>query len=213
MFNMSNFKKILPILILLVCFTSFGVDVLSIYNNHIRNFDQSVGSWIQGFETPAITSLMKLFTDIGGGLPLIIIILLALFIMYRYLSYHKELGFLIGVMVGSTVLNACLKFLFHRDRPLIHRIIDAHGYSFPSGHSMSAFSFYGALSFMLWKHVPTLVGRIILVLISSFLILGIGISRIYLGVHYPSDIIGGYFVSASWLIPCFMLYRKYIKRE
>jgi len=73
------------------------------------------------------------------------------------------------------------------------------GYSFPSGHAMAALSLYGIISFILWRHIPKESGRIMLICISTLLVIFIGISRIYLGVHYPSDIIGAYLISGSWL--------------
>ncbi|MFC3884019.1 phosphatase PAP2 family protein [Bacillus songklensis] len=109
--------------------------------------------------------------------------------------------------------HQALKQFFHRTRPDLHRLIEIEGYSFPSGHAMSACTVYGMLSFLLWRHIPTRWGRGILILISITMILTIGMSRIYLGVHYPSDIIGGYFASGFWLAMAIWFYQRYQEKR
>lgn len=96
-------------------------------------------------------------------------------------------------------MNHLLKDFFQRERPTIHRLAEEVGYSFPSGHSMAAFALYGAFVYLLWKHVNSRTGRALLAAIGAIIVFAIGISRIYLGVHYPSDVVGGYFASWVWL--------------
>ncbi|MGZ7443243.1 phosphatase PAP2 family protein [Paenibacillus sp. TH7-28] len=207
---MFRIKISLALVTLIVCTLGFGAISLFVHDNEIRNFDKIVTAWIQHWENPALTAVMKFFTTIGGGLPFILVIITAMVVLYTVLRHRRELVFLAGVMLGSTVLNWALKTLFHRARPVIHRIIEAEGYSFPSGHSMAAFSFYGALAFLIWRHVPTSSGRSLIIVLSTLFILAIGISRIYLGVHYPSDVLGGYFVSGCWLTASILWYKKYV---
>lgn len=182
---------------------------IGILDHQIIHFDTAVASFIQQRESPALTKVMRFFTGIGEGWTIIVIILAVMLVLYIVLHHRKELVFLAAIMIGSSLLNLVLKLLFHRSRPVVHRIIEEAGYSFPSGHSMAAFSFYGALSFIIWKHIPYLRGRILLILLSALFILAIGISRIYLGVHYPSDVIGAYFISGTWLTAGIMVYQKY----
>ena len=116
-------------------------------------------------------------------------------------------------MIGTPIINQILKQFFHRARPDLHRLIEIGGYSFPSGHAMNAFAVYGILAFLLWRHIPTRLGRVALIMISSIFILMIGISRIYLGVHYPSDIIGGYFASGFWLAISIWFFQRYKEKR
>ena len=104
------------------------------------------------------------------------------------------------VVFGSSILNLLLKWVFQRARPDINRLIEITGYSYPSGHSMGAFSFYSVLAYLLWRHIDSRAGRGALIAVSIVMILSIGLSRIYLGVHYPSDIVGGYLASCAWLV-------------
>ncbi|MBB6022050.1 undecaprenyl-diphosphatase [Paenibacillus sp. JGP012] len=185
---------------------------LSISDNQIHRFDDVLISWIQGMESPGMTRWMQFFTWIGSGRQVVIITILAMLVLYLYLGHRRELLFLASVLVGSTLLNALLKVAFGRARPTIHRIIEISGYSFPSGHSMASFSLYGGLAFLIWKHIPSFTGRVFMMVASAAFILTIGMSRIYLGVHYPSDVVGGYFISGCWLFTCIWFYRRYLQR-
>ncbi|MGF6950693.1 membrane-associated phospholipid phosphatase [Neobacillus sp. B4I6] len=118
-----------------------------------------------------------------------------------------------AAITGSAILNGILKQFFQRVRPDFHRLIDIEGYSFPSGHAMNAFTVYGILSFLLWRHIPSRFGRGVLISVSIIMILAIGISRIYLGVHYPSDIIGGYFASGFWITTAILFFQYYQEKR
>nr|WP_312875741.1 phosphatase PAP2 family protein [Paenibacillus planticolens] len=176
-------------------------------------FDRSIISYVQGLEHPLLTSIMKFFTFIGGGYPVVVITLIIIFFLYKVLHHRRELILFVWVVIGSALLNETLKLIFHRARPMIHRIVDANGFSFPSGHSMAAFSLYGVVAFLLWRHIATPLGRGILILVSIAMILTIGISRIYLGVHYPSDVIGGFLASGSWLAISIWFYQRYQEKR
>ncbi|MGC5774191.1 phosphatase PAP2 family protein [Paenibacillus pabuli] len=211
---MQNLKKniSLPLLTAALSLAVFAIIALSISDNQIHRFDDTLMTWIQDMESPGMTRWMELFTWIGSGLPVVAITLISMIVLYVFLGHRRELLFLGCVIAGSAILNTLLKLLFHRARPSIHRIIEATGYSFPSGHSMAAFSLYGGLAFLIWKHVPTAAGRVLMIIVSAVFIVTIGMSRIYLGVHYPSDVIGGYFLSGCWLATCIWFYQRYLER-
>lgn len=192
-----------------VSLIGFSYMAILISGEEILQFDQRVISFIQGLESPILTSIMKFFTFIGSFPMVIVLFIVVSYFLYRALNYRTEL-FLFGtVIIGASILNQILKQLFQRARPDFYRLIGIGGYSFPSGHAMSAFATYGILTFLLWRHIPNRLGRTVLVIISSVFILMIGISRIYLGVHYPSDIIGGYFASGLWLTIAIWFFQKY----
>ncbi|OAB31988.1 phospholipid phosphatase [Paenibacillus macquariensis subsp. defensor] len=211
--NNRKLEFSMTLLISVICAIGFGLIAVFVGNAKIQNFDHTIISVIQGVETPPLTTIMKFFTLIGNGIPIAIITIVVMIILYIFLGHRRELIFLVCVVIGSALLNTLLKLIFKRARPDINRIAEAHGYSFPSGHSMAAFTLYGVLAFLVWKHVPTAVGRVTIIILSSLFIAFIGISRIYLGVHYPSDILGGYLMSACWLTGSIWLYQRYLERS
>lgn len=206
----KNFS--VPLLIAALSLTVFALIALSVSDHQIHRFDDNLIGWVQGMESPGMTKWMQVFTWIGSGRPVIIITIMFMIVLYIFLGHRRELLFLAAVIAGSATLNTLLKLAFHRARPTIHRIVEANGYSFPSGHSMAAFSLYGGLAFLIWKHIPTATDRVMMIIVSTALILAIGMSRVYLGVHYPSDIAGGYFLSGSWLAICIWFYQRYLER-
>ncbi|UQD51044.1 phosphatase PAP2 family protein [Bacillus methanolicus] len=191
----------------------FSFMAILISGHQIIKFDSTIISVVQGFESPMLTAIMKFFTFIGSTISVAVISLLAFLFLYKVLKHRSELILFVAVIIGTPILNQTLKLFFHRTRPDLHRLIGASGYSFPSGHAMNAFSVYGILSFLLWRHIPTRWGRIFLIFISSLMILMIGTSRIYLGVHYPTDIIGGYFASGCWLAFSIWFYQRYQEKR
>jgi len=197
----------------LITAVGFGLIALLISSKKIVNFDQNIILFIENFDFPIVTKIMKFFTFIGSGTAITALLAFIMILFYFVLKHRSELILLLGVLVGSALLNYLLKIIFHRARPDINRLIAVSGYSFPSGHSMAAFTMYGILTFLLWKHIPSQRGRICLIIFSVFMIAMIGLSRIYLGVHYPSDVLGGFFVSTTWLIFSISTYQRYQKRK
>ncbi|WP_366293957.1 phosphatase PAP2 family protein [Paenibacillus sp. AN1007] len=205
-------KISIPLLAAALCLFAFISTALSISDNQIHRFDAVLIDRIQGMESPGMTQFMQFFTWIGSELQVVVITVIVMFVLYAFLRHRSELLFLASVLAGSTLLNTVIKLVFQRARPTINRIIEVSGYSFPSGHSMAAFSLYGGLAFLIWKHIPSFAGRVCMIAASAAFILMIGISRIYLGVHYPSDIVGGYFLSGCWLFTCIWFYRRHLQR-
>lgn len=196
----------------LLCFI---VVAAQIHGDEVKQFDHSIIQAIQSFESPGITSAMKFLSFIGSTWMVVTISLAAIGILYFALHHRFELIFFVSVEVSSAVLNKLLKLTFARERPNLYRIVEEAGYSFPSGHSMGAFALYASLAFLIWRHVHARKGRIAVILLSSLMIVLIGVSRIYLGVHYPSDVIGGYMASgicftlSVWLFQWYREYRVY----
>ena len=190
---------------------TFGYLTIVIGNESITNFDTNITSFIQRLETSWLTFLLKGFTWIGSG-PIValitVIMMIFLFFVYRYRQQAVLLG--IGV-AGSALLNYLLKIYFRRERPEAYRIMEATGFSFPSGHTMMAFSLYTLIAYIAWRNVKTASNRFLFILFATFMIIFIAGSRVYLGVHYPSDILGGIFASAFWVTITITGYRFYEK--
>lgn len=204
-----SFRLTRAFVLSLLCAFGFAIVAALVGDRKIASFDQAVISFVQGWDSPALTSVMKFFTDIGSGLPVVAITIAIMLFLYFVLKHRRELILFVFVLGGSEVLNVVLKAVFRRERPTVHRLIAESGFSFPSGHSMGAFSLYGILAFLLWKHIPVWWGRTLIILVCVALILAIGISRVYLGVHYPSDVLAGYLASGFWLGASIWSYQKY----
>jgi len=206
--------RLLLAFILCICFgVLFGYIASAISTESIVDFDRTVIDFVQATETSWLTTVLKGFTWIGSAYFVAPVGFLAVCYLYFKLHYRHQAFLFATVMVGTVVLNALLKLYFKRERPEIHRIMDANGFSFPSGHTMMAFSLYAIIAYIAWRNVHTTLSHILLLLFAATMIITIGMSRIYLGVHYPSDVIGGMAASALWMTIAISVYAFYQDRH
>lgn len=182
------------------CFI-FGKFAEELIEEDLHAFDMAIINFIQSFISVESTKIMKLFTFMGSTKGIVGFSVLVIFLMVLNKKWWESLFFAVAV-VGSSGFNLLLKWIFHRARPNIHPLIAETGYSFPSGHSMVSLAFYGMLAYFLVLFLKNRTTKKITIIAFSFLIFLIGISRIYLGVHYPSDVIAGFSAGGVWLIVC-----------
>ena len=189
----DNYKWI----ILSICLILFLALAEDVFNKEIMQEDIIGYNFVKTYLIKKeITPIMKLITFFGGATCLIGLTII-LFITIK----NKKIGLLIGInLVTITILNQIFKFILQRPRPTENRIINENGYSFPSGHSMISMAFYGFLIYLIYKYVKNKKLKYISITLISVLIIFIGISRIYLGVHYTSDVLAGFLFSISYLI-------------
>ena len=198
-------KKNLKWIVLFIClilFLDIAEDVLAkdIMLRDIIGYELISRYLISDFATP----IAKVITKFGGVIGLIIIATILLIVIK-----DKKIGAFIWINLGtSALLNQILKHIVQRPRPTEFRIIDESGYSFPSGHSMVSAAFYGFLIYLIYKNVKNKHLRWAAITLLSILIVLIGISRIYLGVHYTSDVMAGFLVSISYLIIFISVYKN-----
>ncbi len=163
-------------------------------------FDQEILLALRELQTPFLDELMIGITFFGDPNVLgVVSLIIALVLVYR--RSFSEATVLIIANLGAVLLNLWLKDLFARDRPeLWERVVDVQLYSFPSGHAMIALVVYSVLAYLLVKTFPN--WRWLIITVTIPLILGIGLSRLYLGVHWPSDVLAGYAAGLVWLLTC-----------
>ena len=192
-FIVKNLKWI----VLFICLIGFFALAEDVFNKEIMNGDIVGYKLVSTFLiTDFATPIAKFITNFGGA---IILIVLA-FMLFIFIK-NKKIGVsIISNLAIITVLNQLLKIIVQRPRPTEFRIVEESGYSFPSGHSMVSMAFYGYLIYLIYKYVKNKYLKWISIILLSILICFIGISRIYLGVHYTSDVLGGFFISISYLI-------------
>jgi undecaprenyl-diphosphatase len=160
-------------------------------------FDYAVRNWVHGFASPGLTAVMKGVSLLGYGV-LIVELVVAIVIFLR-LRWRRGALWLAISMAGALALDVALKFAFHRPRPQPFFGSAPHSFSFPSGHALCSFVFYAVLAGLIADRVKPLALRVAVGIVAALLIAAIGLSRIYLGVHYPSDVIAGYLAAAIWV--------------
>ena len=165
-------------------------------------FDVAILQWLHAHQSKPLTALMVEMTYLGTGTVVIVVVgVAALFLWHTEHKHSARL--LLAATIGNILLNGVLKLVYHRARPTVFEWqTTAVSSSFPSGHAMSATVVYGTVAYLLvrlqkhdWAKALTLVTAV-------FLILLICLTRLYLGVHYPSDVIGGIIVGLAWASFC-----------
>lgn len=202
-FIVKNLKWI----ILFICLIGFLTIAENVFNKEIMNGDivgyKLISTFlISDFATP----IAKFITNFGGAIFLAVLTII-LFILIK----NKKIGVSIfSNLAIITALNQLLKNILQRPRPTEYRIIEETGYSFPSGHSMISMAFYGYLIYLIYKYVKNKYVKWTSMVLLSLLICSIGISRIYLGVHYTSDVLGGFLISISYLVMYISAVNKFL---
>ncbi|KAA0546212.1 phosphatase PAP2 family protein [Bacillus sp. BGMRC 2118] len=175
--------------------------------------DHKVALFISTIFSKDMQSLFIFITDIGSykvTFPLLVIVTVGLLLSRKFLFTFL----FIFNFYSVRLLNNFLKEFFHRERPPIaDRLVEAHNYSFPSGHSMNSIAIYGllcwlVLHFPLFRHT---LPRMLVIIGTSLLVLLIGVSRIYLKVHFATDVFAGFLAGSAWFLLLTLLYHSYQK--
>lgn len=204
--NLKNIKWII-LFICLVCFIALAENV---YKNELMQLDvmgyQLISKYLMSDFT---TTIAKVITNFGGVICLVITTLV--FIIF---IKNKKIGLLIAInLVLSSSINFLLKNIIQRPRPVEYRLINEWGYSFPSGHSMVSMAFYGFIIYLIYKYIENKKLKNILIIFLCFIIISVGISRIYLGVHYTSDVLAGFLIAVSYLIIYINFIKEYLLKN
>ncbi len=199
-------KLYTPLIILfsLVVFLRIMIDVAT--GGWIAQFDLLLNAKIVFIQSPVLTNLVLFITDILSPISLSVFSI----IFFGFLIYKKNLRYsniLLFGIVGGLIIRFLLKLAIQRARPE-NALIEASGYSFPSGHAMIAIIFFSLIIIFLKDYVKNKASRGIFAAIGIVLILLTGFSRLYLNVHWFSDIIAGFSLGAFWLALLFFVPRK-----
>lgn len=165
-----------------------------------------VDQWVVGrvlyFRTQFVTSTMEAITQCGGAR----FLAAASLAVIAYLLLRKQFSLATGLavaIIGGSLLNSILKALIHRPRPMTETtLVDSYGWSFPSGHAMSSVIFYGMIAYFLVKRTNSWRLKSFFLILAAFIAIMIGFSRIYLQVHYLSDVLAGFTGGLFWLSVC-----------
>lgn len=196
----------LGIFVLVAAGWLFGAIAEDVVNRDapLGTLDLDVAAWLHAHATPAMTSLMFILSDLGAPVSVIAITLLTAAVLATRRRWYR-LVFLLLATVGGEVVNFLMKKAVHRQRPFFEDpIVTLTSFSFPSGHAMGSTVLYGALAaIMIWP-MRQFRWRIATVCAAALLVALICFSRIYLGVHYLSDVVAGCLAGLVWLVSCLM---------
>jgi membrane-associated phospholipid phosphatase len=167
-----------------------------------RLLDDTITSWFQMHATPELTRSARIVTFFGSVIFLasasavIAVVFAVRRWSYRLLAFALATG-------GGSLLNLLLKHFFHRQRPVLENpLVTLSSYGFPSGHTMGATIFYGVLALCVTYSIRSWARRLAVVCAAALIIGAIGLSRIYLGAHYFTDVIGAIAIGSAWLAFC-----------
>lgn len=178
---------------------AFGVLAGIVQGGTTQALDERVVRWFAAHRSPRLDDIMMEATTLGDGVVLIMIVAVAS--VFLWLTKHRWSVYILLVgMIGGKLLNTLLKASFDRTRPSAVEWIDqVSSPSFPSGHAMGAFITYGTVAYLVARLEPTRRLRYATWFITCAIIVVIGVSRMYLGVHYPSDVIAGFAAGLAWV--------------
>lgn len=164
-------------------------------------FDESLRASIHAFANPSLTSLMRGVTMLGST-TFLIALGVCVALAFVLAGWHRGVALFATTMAGAIILNAALKLSFQRIRPA--PFFDTPlpiSYSFPSGHALFSLCFYGVLAWLIAARIRrNTTARVVIWTVAASLVSLIGLSRIYLGVHYPSDVLAGYTAGIVWVM-------------
>lgn len=206
---MKLIKKNMEWVIFALSIIIFIVLAIGVHYDKFQTFDAEIHDIISIVDFPLVDGFWLVITNLASPL-FILVLLVVLLIIIR----NKKYGILLFLnTINIFLLNQILKYIFTRPRPFDLMLIEETGYSFPSGHTMMALAFYGFLIYVIWQLNLSKRMKKLLTIILVILIPLIGLSRIYLGVHYPSDILGGFMAALAYLIIFIKLVKKYDVRS
>ena len=167
--------------------------------------DTRLANWLHERATPALTEFFEAVTFLGNVPVLFAVTALAAFVLWR-MRERNELHLLVLAVAGAEILTVGLKLGFRRERPFFSDpLATENTYSFPSGHSSVSLAVYGTLGFIAARHLPTVASRLAVLAAAATLVLLIGFSRLYLGVHFLTDVIAGFSLGLAWVSLCSIL--------
>jgi len=171
-----------------------------VWEKEVFSFDRSFLLWIHQFANSQLDRIFLFFTALGNPPTVVTIFIMTIAWLAMKRRYSDGIRFTI-VCAGGVLIDRVMKLFFAKPRPeLWHRLITETSFSFPSGHAVGSMVVYGFIAYILAKEMQQ--HKQYIYAAASLLIIAIGLSRLYLGVHYPTDIIAGYGIGFLWLVTC-----------
>ncbi len=182
--------------LLLLLFAKLSEEV---FTQEITSLDNNIALWVHGFASPTLDTIFNAFSTLGGAVGVSVLTLLA-FGLLLWRGFPRAAWRFAIAVGGGLAINQMLKMVFHRARPQLWPGAHVAGFSFPSGHATLALCLFGMFAWLGWQFIRGSAARTTWMLLMALLIGIIGLSRVYLGAHYPSDVVAGYLSGSFWLL-------------
>jgi undecaprenyl-diphosphatase len=216
-------SSVLPLIVTPVALgAAVSAGALAFFFNLADDIREQDGVWqfdhdglllAESMRTPTRTALMRTVSALARPEVMTQIGMCSTIIAWRSRRYRPEAVLMAVTLGGGGILIGLIKYRYSRGRPrVVEALAHEDTFSFPSGHSFISLCFYGVLAAWLMRRFPALGQRLLIVLGTTSGVTLIGTSRVYLGVHYPSDVLAGYAAAVPWLTACLVAYRQYEKR-
>lgn len=204
---MKNKKYYIPFTLLVL----FIINSILVINNKYVKIDDSVHNFIIRFSSEMTTKFMKIFTFLGST-PFITLLCVLVFVILLYKKQKEYAYKCAGILVISTLMNNIVKVIVRRPRPEYITVVE-NTFSYPSGHTMASVTLYGFLIYFLLKSKISKSYKVVFSIILGIIPVLVGMSRIYLGAHYFSDVFGGALLSIMLLSSIDIIYDKTLNRK
>lgn len=182
-------------------------------NEPLFALDLRVTNWFHAHATPGLTTLARIATTFGSVGFVTAASVVGLLLLLRARAWDRLLAFAL-TMVGGSGINIILKHLFHRQRPVLENpLVTLSSFGFPSGHTMGATLLYGFLALLAAHSLKTWRQRMSVSSATGLMIAAVGLSRIYLGAHYLTDVLAAIAAAAAWLALCWTTVEVFRKRR
>ncbi len=198
-----GWSVLVGLVLAIVLVTGFGFVASSILKDQWAGLDYNVQTAIRDLNSPFFNYLFSFFTFIGGGegTSLLALPVLALLIWRKH---YRLAVLLVLALAGGQLLNTIFKDFFHRIRPDLAdpgtaAVVRPLSYSFPSDHATMSLCYFGMLAYLAFTFIRRMLWRGLLIGLMVLIILMVGLSRIYFGFHYPTDVLGGWLLGGFWL--------------
>jgi undecaprenyl-diphosphatase len=205
----STFRLILGVLLSFAAAAVFAwvYDQVKDKNRLTTGFDDALLFWMHRHQAPWLTTLAKVLAFMGSPPVIVSIAVVAALVGIFWRKVRGAAWTLPIAVIGAALIIQGVKMEFRRPRPtLFHPLLHETGYSFPSGHSLISIVIYGLLGYFIMHLFKARAARITVAILTVLLVLLVGLSRIYVGVHFPTDVLAGWTAGFPWLLTCLLIH-------
>ncbi|WP_141538058.1 phosphatase PAP2 family protein [Bacillus cereus] len=205
--KLHRYEFICMILLLAI----FGIIVWRVQASGVTAMDIYVRGMIKGLQTESSLTFFSYFTKLGSAIGVITTLIISLLVFWKKRYYAAMIVYPMAILTTHLV-NKGIKEVVKRSRPSLNEALDALGYSFPSGHAMLSIMTFGFLAYIIAANWKSVAGKYGITILMGILIVLIGLSRVILNVHYPTDILAGYCAGGILLIIAIYCHRLLTER-